>query len=157
MTSEHTAANIESWKDVTESIETFPDSTSLEWKNLARRFVEYGLERKFNRYFRAGLSVTTIVFSTLERHGLRYEARVLVTLRPPNKLKLDYSPGIPAIKGDQSLDYELNWDDALPTFQRFLNHLWEMTMSEPLPLDMRSSLEPFNAPVLTEFEKESRS
>jgi hypothetical protein len=126
-----------------------PDSSWLDWKCLARRFVQYGLDRNFNRHFRAGQSMSTLVFSTLDRHGLRDGARVAVTLRPPDELKLIYWPATPATKGDQRLEYDLHLDEAMPTFQRFLNHLWETSMSDPLPSDMRSPQHPFNAPVLS--------
>ncbi len=98
--------------------------------------------------------MSTLVFSTLDHHGLQYEARVLVTLRPPDELKLVYLPAVPAIKGDQSLEYDLALEEALPTFQRFLNHLWEMTMSDPLPSDLRSPQQTFKAPVITSADAE---
>ena len=155
MTPDHTASNIESWADIGEFIEDFPDSSGLEWKRLARRFVQYGLDRNFNRHFRAGQSMSTLVFSTLDRHGLRDEPRITVTLRPPDELKLVYWPATPATKGDRRLEYDLHWDEAMPTFQRFLNHLWETTMSAPLPSDLRSPQHPFNAPVLSPITTEA--
>jgi hypothetical protein len=148
MTPDHTEANLESWGYICEFIEDFPDPSWADWKRLARRFIQHGLDRNFNRHFRAGQSVSTFVFSTLDHHGLEGEACVSVSLQPPDTLKLVYWPATPSIKGDKRLEYELKFDEAMPTFQRFLNHLWGMTMSEPLPSDMRSPDHPFTAPIL---------
>lgn len=155
MTPDQTAAHIESWSDIGQFIEDFPDATWLEWKRLARRFVQYGLDRNFNRHFRVGQSMSNLVFSTQDRHGCHNEPRIMVTLRPPDALKLVYWPGIPAIKGDLELEYELHWDEAMPTFRRFLNHLWETTMTDPLPSDLRSPHHPFIAPVLSPIKTEA--
>lgn len=54
----------------------------------------------------------------------------------------------PAPERDEKLDYTLGIESAMPTFQRFLNHLWEMTKPAPLPADMRSPENPFDAPIL---------
>ena len=88
------------------------------------------------------------IFSTLDQHGLRFEPRVTVSLQPPEILTIAYWPGVPAAMGDTSLEYELRFDEAMPTFQRFLNHLWLMTKSDPLPPEMRSPEHSFVAPFL---------
>ena len=148
MTREHIEANIASWVDIGRFIEEYPDSSWAKWKTMARRFVKFALDRNFNRHFRAGQSMSTLVFSTLDHHGLRHDACVSVSLRPPDTIHLSYAPSIPAVKGDSELTYELPYDEAVVTFQRFLNHLWEMTVDEPLPSDMRSPEMPFNAPIM---------
>jgi hypothetical protein len=152
MTPEHRAANIQSWAEISEFIEGFPDPSWTDWKLLARRFIQCGLDRHFERHFRAGQSMSTLVFSTLDHHGALHEALVKVFLLPPDTVKLVYQPATPASKGDTRLEYELAFDEAMPTFQRFLNHLWETTLSEPLPSEMRSPKHPFSAPVLTAAE-----
>ena len=155
MTPEHTSANIQSWAHLCEFIERFPDPSGADWKRLARRFIQWGLDRSFDRHFRAGQSMSTLVFSTLDHHGALYEPLVMVSLLPPETMKLVYSPATPAGKGDTRLEYELAFDEAMPTFQRFLNHLWELTMSEPLPSDMRSPEHAFSAPDLTKAKSKA--
>ncbi|HEY1120773.1 MAG TPA: hypothetical protein VGE67_04200 [Haloferula sp.] len=93
--------------------------------------------------------MSTLVFSTLEHHGAIDEPIVKAILLPPETVKLVYLPATPSPKGDRLLEYDLAFDEAMPTFQRFLNHLWEMTRPEPLPQDMRSPAHPFSAPVFT--------
>ena len=149
MTPEHSAANIQSWVKIREFIESFPETSWAEWKRFALRFIQYGLDRKFDRHFRAGQSMSTLVFSTLDRHGLRDEPRVTVSLHPPEIVRLTYWPAIPRSMGDSRLEYELAFEEVMPTFHRFLNHLWEMSVPEALPEDMRSPGRPFSAPVLT--------
>jgi hypothetical protein len=157
MTPQQMAANRDSWREVTESIDEFPDENSASWKSFARRFIGYGIERNFDRHFRAGTSMMTLVFSTLDHHGLNYEASVSVALTHADEAKVVYSPSIPATKGDERLQYILPYEDALPTLQRFLNHLWEVTKSEPLPSDMRSPDHPFLAPNLESAPPKNRA
>jgi len=157
MTPQQMAANRDSWRKVTEAIDDFPEENWASWKSFARRFIEYGIERNFDRHFRAGTSMTTLVFSTLDRHGLNFEASVSVSRTHADEAKVVYSPSIPATKGDRRLQYVLPYEDALATFQRFLNHLWEMTKSEPIPADMRSPDHPFSAPILESTPPESRA
>lgn len=139
-----------SWDDLGKFINRFDYPNWEGWKHLADRFMNHCIERQFNRYFRAGQSMTTLVFSTLDHHGLQDEPRVNVVLHPPDKLELSYYPGLPVRGADNELEYELNFETGVATFQRFLNHLWEMTMPEPLPADLRG----FTAPVLTDQNNE---
>ena len=152
MKPEHTSANIQSWAEVGEFVEWLPDPVWTEWKALARRFLLYGADRNFNQHFRASTSMRILVFSTLDHGGASYEPVVKVCLLPPETVKLRYFPATPAAQGDTRLEYELDFDEGMSTFQRFLNHLWEMTMPEPLPADMRSPACPFSAPVLAPSE-----
>jgi len=92
--------------------------------------------------------MTTLVFSTLDHHGLNYEPRVTIDLTHSDQAQVVYSPSIPAPNRDEKLEYTLDFELALPTLQRFLSHLWYMTKSEPLPTDMRSPVYPFDAPIL---------
>lgn len=149
MSPEHRASNIRSWTEIGCFIESFPDPSWSDWKALARRFIRYGLDRNFDRHFRIGQSMARFVLSTLDHNRLRDEPSVLITLIPPGTLKLSYRPAIPASLGDTSLEYDLGFEQAMPTLQRFLNHLWEVTMPEPLPPEMRAPEHTFNAPILT--------
>jgi hypothetical protein len=148
MTPQHEAANIDSWARIVDFIDQFSDSSSTEWRKLAHRFLKYCIDRGYNRYFRAGQSMTLLVFSTLDHHGLGNEPRITVVFSPPNKLQLTYSPSTPPAKGDKELHYELPFEEAVSTFQRFLNHLWEITIPEPIPSSLRTPDHPFSVPVL---------
>jgi len=155
MTPEHIKSNIASWETTLAFINSFADDQypSPEWCALARKFMEQGIERGFNRHFRAGTSMYALLLSTLDRYGLNYEPRVEVSLQPPETVWMIYSPAFPAAQGDAKLEYHLEYLEVMPTFQRFLNHLWVMTQAEPLPSDMRSPDHNFDALIMSEDDK----
>ncbi len=149
MTPEHIKSNLESWADIINFINKFDDPQWIDWQKLALRFMQYGIDHNFNHHFRVGQSMRTLVFSTLDHYGLEYEPRVTVVITPPETIRLIYTPSNPAPREEDELEYELIYSDAMPTFQRFLNHLWEMTRSEPLPSNMKAPKHKFTAPVLS--------
>ena len=145
MTPEHEANNVASWKLVLGFIDEYPESTHWSpWKKLARRFVDESIELGLDRYFRAGQSMSHMIFSTLDHHGLRNEPRVTVELHPENELRIAYGTSYLS-RFPAELEYSLPYDDAFPTFRRFLNQLWIETVPEALPDELRG----FSAPILT--------
>jgi hypothetical protein len=153
VTSDRIAANIESWRVVEAFVESMPESAHwTPWKTLARRIIGESVKFGLNRYFRAGQSMSDLVFSTLDHHGLQREPRVIVKLRPENDVHLAYWAArlyfsIPM------LEYTLPFDLAFPTFVRFLNQLWTATMPEAVPEDVRRPLTILHVPVLTEQDR----
>ncbi len=76
--------------------------------------------------------------------------RVYVDVERNNKLTLVYIHAIPKHSKDHCLKYTLDLPEALPTFRRFLNHVWTLTQSEPIPRELRGPN--FYAPVLSDGE-----
>ena len=149
MSPEYRASNIASWESLEGFVKSFPDESWAGWKTLADRFIAVGRDHSLHEYFRGGQSMHDFLFSTAVKHGLPLDApKVRVSLHPPDRLTVAYEPGIPAAGSDARLEYTLNFDDAITTFRRFLNHLWTMTTSEPIPQQLRAPFASFVAPVL---------
>jgi hypothetical protein len=53
-----------------EHIERFPDEQWLSWKEFMRPLVRAAADTGLNDYFRAGQSMSHLIFSTAEEHGL---------------------------------------------------------------------------------------
>ena len=145
MSPEHELNNIASWKTVLGHVERFPENASwTPWKAVARRFVCEGINLGLDRYFRAGTSVNHLLFSTLDRNGLKREPRVTVEIRGENKLRIAYG-ATNLFFSSAELEYLLPYELGFPTFRRFLNQLWIETVADPLPDELRG----FSAPILT--------
>ena len=159
MTPEEIAVNQSSWLKAVQRIEELSHPSFDPWRTFEKRFINCGISRNFDLYFRAGTSILdrnylvgpslpVMVFSTLDHHGLDGEPSITIGLTQSDLVRLTYWPGIPAQKKDEKLDYTLKLESAIPTFHRFLNHLWEMTKPEPLPSDLRSPENPYTAPIM---------
>jgi hypothetical protein len=94
-------------------------------------------------------SLPHLVFSTEAHHGLYPgEPRITVELRSESEVRVAY--GIPNLHfGPAELEYTLPFEQAFPTFVRFLNQLWTATMPEAIPEDVRRPLALLHVPVLT--------
>jgi len=145
MSPENEASNIASWGLALGFIEEYPENSHWSpWKKLARRLIHEGVVLGLNRYFRAGMSMSHIIFSTLDHNGLRGEHRVTIEIRSEGKFRVAYGT-TNLWFGSPELEYTLQYEDAFPTFRRFLNQLWTETVAEALPDELRG----FSAPVLT--------
>ena len=72
------------------------------------------------------------MFSTVDHHGLQREPRVTVVLDPPNDVRVAY--GYNHLEfNEPTLEYTLPFEQAFPTFRRFLDQLWKETMPEAIP------------------------
>jgi hypothetical protein len=147
---EQELGNIASWKVIEAFIERLPSHSAgwEPWSTLARKFVSEGKTLGLNRYFRAGTSVTHLVFSTLDHRGLRGEPRVTVEFHPENEIRVAYGTANLHFSSPE-VEYSLPFEPAFATFRRFLNQLWTATMPEPVPDDLHG----FWAPILTSDNK----
>lgn len=136
--------NRETWRQVQEEIETFPDREEWNrWRSLVTPLVERAIESEFDSLFRAGMSLSHLVFSTLDHHGLRNEPRITVDLTTDFNLRISYSTS--DLWFQQPTQFEIVEPRlAFPVFTRYLQHLWEETLPEPIPeaLRKRSNYEP---------------
>jgi hypothetical protein len=91
MSPEHELNNIASWKAILGRVDRFSENANwTPWKTFARKFVCEGIELGLDRYFRAGMSMNHLLFSTLDHNGLQREPRVTVEFRRENKLRVAY-------------------------------------------------------------------
>ena len=60
----------ESWANLSAFVERFPDDQWLDWKNFMRPVVRAAIEAGLSDHFRAGQSMSHLIFSTAEEHGL---------------------------------------------------------------------------------------
>ena len=129
--------NIASWQELARSVDQHPDAEYwIKWKNLAHRLLQYAEAQQFNKYIRAGRSMNHLTFSTLDHHGLRDEPRVTVELKADGQMRIAFGRGnLYFSKAD--VEYTLPFDEACLVFHRFLNQLWQQTMPEPLPDELR--------------------
>ncbi len=114
------------------------------WTVSARRFLDAGVGAGLNRYFCAGQSHEILQFQThLDYQPNKPNVQVVVN-RDRDEFHLLYR----SLRGPRydgvELEYTLPFDLAFPTLRRFLNHLWEETMTETLPDELRE----FRAPIL---------
>jgi hypothetical protein len=143
--------NPESWIALLEFVAEFPDnSTWSDWKLVATEFIQRGIACGLHRRFRAGQSMHTLIFSTLEHHGLGDEPRVSVVIRSREEIQISYLTTFVFTRcSSRDVVYQLPFEDAFATFRRFLLQLWTATVPEPIPDDIRSPDAPFTAPILT--------
>ncbi len=163
MNTEHINANIASWEQVSQFVEEFisiyaesePEDYRRfsEWQSVIRQFIKDFKELGYHKFFRAGTMMRTLVFSTLDHHGLADEPHVTVKIESEELIKLVYHPAIPAPNGDKMLEYDLSLVDALPTLRRFFHHLWQMTRPEAIPTELFVKKGKYQAPVLNENDQ----
>jgi hypothetical protein len=146
LTSELRAANRESWSELLAFVDRLPDEGPwLEWKFLVRPVVVSAISAGIDEYFRAGHSMSHLIFSTAEEHGLE-------RLHPP--------PPRVALGAERNRRWYRKWefqlfvayshwniwngeperkdfahpDAALATLEAYLSELWAATRpDEPVP------------------------
>ena len=143
------ADNPSSWQAVLQSIDEYPvDDQRRDWRILATRFIQDGVDAGLDRYFRAGNSMHHILFSAIDDHQLGDNPRVTIVFNERDTIQVAY--GTKNLHfGDPELAYSLPYVEAFDTFRRFLNQLWADTKSEPIPAGLRAPDAPFDAPILT--------
>lgn len=149
MDTELIKANQETWSSLLHSYEE--ESMYCHWKehnSYGIQILRYGIEQGFNNYFRVGASMYTLFFSTLEYPLWMTSPCVYIDVEQDNRVTLSYVHAVPKHSKDHCLRYSLDMAEALPTFRRFLNHVWTLTQSEPMPYELRRP--DFYAPVLTD-------
>jgi hypothetical protein len=139
VTADHLAANLESWR----AVEAFVERMGDRWRAVAQRFLGEGVRFRLDSYFRAGQSMDELVFSTLDHHGLQWEPRVMVKFFAEDRIHVKYVH--PPARGPE---YTLPFDQAFPTFVRFLSQIWSATMPEAVPEEVRAALRMLQVPVL---------
>ena len=121
--------NPSSWEDVLKSIAERPDDHNwLGYKGDMRSIMEAGINSNLNKSFRAGLSMSYILFSTLPHHRLQSEPHVILE-RSENggEFFVGYS-------GASIRDTARGAGEAFALLRSHLKRLWDHTKpGEPLP------------------------
>jgi hypothetical protein len=94
--------------------------------------LQRAVDAEFDSLFRAGMSMSHIIFSTLDHHGLRDEPRVTLDVRPNWEVRISYSTQNIHFHSPSQFE-EVDPSSAFPVLTRYLQHLWEETVPEPIP------------------------
>jgi hypothetical protein len=130
--------NRATWKVVKNWIDEYPDHEHWNrWREILLPLMERALLFEFDSLFRAGMSVNDVILSTVDHHGLRDEPRVTVAVTPDWRLRISYSTQ--NIWFHPPAQFEIAEPHlAFPIFTRYLQHLWEETVPEPIPQILRN-------------------
>jgi len=116
--------NIYSWKHVLKLFELF---ASHEGGYRYKPFVELIQtmhESEQAKLFRAGMSVTVLMISTKEEHGLHIEdAYIYALIKDNNLIEVGYYPA----NSKKAETYDCNKDELITRLQLFLDRLWNET------------------------------
>jgi hypothetical protein len=126
---------LESWQQIHEFIDEFPDDAYWsKWKPMVRHVVS-GLEaRGLAAFFRIGQSMHHIIFSTLDHHRLTSEPRVTLEFHPKEQtVRVAYSCA--NLYFNEPLSEEsVPVVAAVPSTLSYLRRLWSETRpSIPIP------------------------
>jgi len=127
--------NAESWKQIHEFIEEYPDDEVWsEWKRMALAVVTDLENRKVAPFFRIGMSIHEVILSTLDHHRLKFEPRVMLRFQPREQLiRIAYGYRN-SIYGEPVTEERLAPADAIPALLRQLRRLWRETKpATPVP------------------------
>jgi hypothetical protein len=136
--------NRATWTEVREWINEYPDREYWNrWRAIIEPLVDRAVASQFDTLFRAGQSMSDLIFSTIDHHGLRHEPRVTVNVTPEWNLRISYSTHNLWFMSPQQFEVA-EPHLAFPVLTRYLQHLWEETIPEPIPeiLRDRNNYEP---------------
>ena len=129
--------NRTTWKLVQGYAREYPDHEHWNrWRGTISPLMERAIECEVDSLFRAGLSMSTLILSTLDHHGLRAEPRVSINVTQDWALRISYSTWNVEFKEPAQFEVALP-SLAFPIFTRYLRRLWEETMPEPIPEILR--------------------
>ena len=130
--------NRATWQQVLASVRRFPDYDHWNrWRSIVLPILERAVELEFDSLFRAGMSMSHVVFSTLDHHGLKLEPRVTLEVMRDWRVRISFTTN--NVWGVEPTHFAiLDESSAFPTLRRYLWHLWEETVPEPIPDCLRS-------------------
>jgi hypothetical protein len=125
--------NRATWSEIREWIDEYEDREYWNrWREIVKPLVERAIDSQFDSLFRAGQSMSHLILSTLDHHGLRGEPHITVNVTPDWKLRISYSMKSTWFFPPQQFEI-VEPGFAFPVLTRYLQHLWEETMPEPIP------------------------
>jgi hypothetical protein len=128
--------NIASWQELRDFVEWGPNSRS-HWSARKRMVLDVlsGLEQRgVAPFFRAGQSVTLVIFSTLDHHGLGAAPRVTLVFKPEHGLvRVAFGTENLLFEAPQS-ETTVPVNQAVPVIVQSLRRLWiETKPGRPVP------------------------
>jgi hypothetical protein len=128
--------NQDTWQQVREFIAEYPDNEYWNnWRNAILPTLNRATDLGVDAYFRAGMAMHHLIFSTLDHHGLRGEPRVTIEVTNERELKFFYSTQ--NVEFNPPIEYEAvdrsQSADAFKAFMKYLRRLWKETMQESMP------------------------
>ena len=132
--------NPESWRDIHEFIDEFPDTWS-DWKQIARNIVSSLEKLELDANFRIGQSVHYIILSTLDHHQLNDEPRVILLIDGQQKtIQVAYSHWHIQCGAKPESEDICSIETVVPVILRYLRRLWEETKGETtMPTAIRTA------------------
>jgi len=131
--------NRATWQQVLGIVAKYPDNEYWNrWRAIVSPILERAVELEFDSLFRAGTSMSHVIFSTLNHHGLRDEPRVTLEVMKDWRIRISLTTHNMWFREPTQFAV-LDESSAFPTFRRYLWHLWEDTVPEPIPDRLRSS------------------
>lgn len=129
--------NRATWQQVLGFVAEFPENEYWDrWKAIVSPILKRAIESEFDSLFRAGTSMSHLIFSTMDHHGLRYEPRVTLDVRKDWKIRISFTRNNVWFSEPTQFAV-LDESSVFPTFVRYLRHLWEETVPEPIPDRLR--------------------
>lgn len=134
-------SNKASWFDVLHFIDEFPDNEAWRaWKAFMRPVMQSGIDAGLNQYFRAGTSMSHIIFSTSERHRLEQFSpappRITLGRRENAGMFVAWSHNNLWFHTPEVED-PVTSDSVMSVLRRYLADLWRETRpTELLPFDV---------------------
>jgi hypothetical protein len=130
--------NRATWQQVLGFVAEYPDNEYWNrWRAIVSPILERAVESEYHSLFRAGMSMSHVIFSTSDHHGLRDEPRVTLEVTKDWSIRISLTTNNVWFC-EHTQFAVLDESSAFPTFRRYLWHLWEETMPEPIPERLRS-------------------
>jgi hypothetical protein len=131
--------NRATWQQVLGLVAEYPDKEYWNrWRSIVSPILRSAVELESDSFFRAGMSMSHVVFSTLDHHGLRDEPRVTLEVKKDWTIRISLTRNNVWFK-EPSQSAIVEQSSAIPTLRRYLWHLWEETVPEPIPAPLRSN------------------
>jgi hypothetical protein len=84
--------NRATWRLVRTFIDEYPNNEFwAPWRETVLPLLNRATDCEFDTLFRAGMSMSHLIFSTIDHHGLRDEPRITVEVTSEWKLRISYS------------------------------------------------------------------
>ena len=130
-------SNRESWRELAFLVALYPnDKIWKEWKAFVSGVLHAGIGCGLDQYFRAGIQMNEIIFSTAERHGLETfkPAPPRVRLMSDEQMRMfvacSHSGALSVPERQDSVTSE----NVMPVLKTYLAALWRETRpAEPVP------------------------
>lgn len=129
--------NRATWQQVLGFVAEYTDNEYWSrWRAIISPILKHAVELELDSLFRAGMSMSHVIFSTLDHHGLRDEPRVTLEVMKDWRIRISFT-GNNVWFSEPAQFAVVDESSAFPTFGRYLRHLWEETVPEPIPDRLR--------------------